>query len=109
MRRRVRHRASGRLNSRAICSRSLALNAGPRFMSASCTGQNSTGGCRRELCQLRRAHCIVILCRRSMTEDIPHAAAEPIPQIGDNFVRGVTGIARIVAVLDQRQFSILVA
>ena len=68
-----------------------------------------TSGCRRELCQLRRAHCTIILSRRSMTEDIPHAAAEPIPQTGDNFVRGVTRIARIIAVLDQRQFSILVA
>ena len=68
-----------------------------------------TGSLGRKLRQLRRARCIVILSCRSMTEDIPHAAAEPIPQTGDNFVRGVTRIPRIIAVLDQRQFSILVA
>ena len=59
-----------------------------------------------EFRQLRRAVRVVIFARRSMAKDIPHPAAEPISQIRNNFVRGVTRIARIVAVLDQRQFRL---
>jgi hypothetical protein len=60
----------------------------------------------REFRQLRRASRVAVLPRGPMAKDVPHPAAKPVSQVRNNFVRRMTGIARVVAVLDQRQFRI---
>ena len=67
----------------------------------------STGsGVVSELGQLRRALRAFVFARRSMAKDVAHPIAEAIPQIGDNFMRSVTGTARVVAILDKGQFRL---
>jgi hypothetical protein len=56
----------------------------------------------REFRQLRGSVSVVLFARRPMAKDITHPAAEPISQSRHNFVRSVTRLARVVAVLDQR-------
>jgi hypothetical protein len=50
--------------------------------------------------KLRCALCIAAVCIGPLPEDVSHAIAEPVTQIGDDFMRGVTGRGRVAAVLD---------
>jgi hypothetical protein len=42
----------------------------------------------------------------TMPEDVPHPIPEPVSEIGNHFMRGVTIRAAVAAVLDQRQFRL---
>jgi hypothetical protein len=45
----------------------------------------------RVLCQFRGALCMAVVRVGAMPEDVPHLIPEPIPQIGNDFMHGVTG------------------
>jgi hypothetical protein len=45
----------------------------------------------RVLRQFRGALCMAAVRVGAMPEDVPHLIPEPIPQIGDDFMHGVTG------------------
>ena len=88
---------------RSVRSRQ-ARSARPRFINASWIGQNVSGRCGRVFGELG---CLLgaVAGDRKMAEDVAHAVAEAIPELGDHLMRGMAKGTGIAAVFDQRQFG----